>query len=268
MAEYSKLITTKKGEALIAKVLTGAADVINFTSIVTSSAEYELSELGNLSELTDIQQTSLISSKEIMNDVAIKLQAAFINTELKNGYYVRTLGLLADDPDEGSVLFAVTKETTGNCYMPAYNGVTVSGMSISMITTVSNAENVNLEIDPAAIATANDIENVRNEIKNHTAAMIYSEKGVHGFRYFNNELQVQDKEGNWVNAKPKELISTLNKGSTSLTFTDESITSSSTIDVYASVYGVSPKNASISENTLTLTFKAQTTNVDVKVVIS
>lgn len=65
-----------------------------------------------------------------------------------------------------------------------------------------------------------------------------------------------------------ELVSTLNKGSTSLTFTNESITSSSTIDVYASVYGVSPKSMSISENTLTLTFNAQTTNVDVKVVIS
>ena len=84
----------------------------------------------------------------------------------------------------------------------------------------------------------------------------------------NTQLVELEKQVDDINASSKELISTLNKGSTSLTFTDESITSSSTIDVYSSVYGVSPKNMSISDNTLTLIFKEQETDVDVKVVIS
>ena len=66
----------------------------------------------------------------------------------------------------------------------------------------------------------------------------------------------------------KELVSTLTTGNTSLVFTDDAISSDSTIDIYTSVYGVSPKNASISGNTLTLTFKAQNVDIDVKVVVS
>lgn len=298
MAEYSKLITTKKGEALVAKVLTGAVDKINFTTVVSSGARYEVSELEDLTELEDIKQTSLISHKEIVNDVSIKLQAAFTNTELTTGYYMRTLGLFAEDPDEGSVLFAVTVETTGNCYMPAYNGVTVSGASIVLITTISNAENVNLEVDPAAIATANDVNNVRSEIEKHTTAVVSSETGVHGFRYFNNVLQIQNDAGKWVEINPvpseletrlktietdlktvkqstetinsstKTLTTTLTAGESTISFTDDLISTTSTIDIYTSVYGVSPTNASIEENTLTLEFKAQETDMDVKVVIS
>lgn len=295
MAEYSKLITTKKGEALVAKVLTGVADKINFTSVVSSSAKYEISELENLTELEDIKQTSIISHKEIVNDISIKLQAAFTNTELKTGYYMRTLGLLAEDPDEGPVLFAVTVETTGNCYMPPYNGVTVSGASIVMITTVSNAESVNLEVDPAAIATANDVNNVRSALEKHTTAVVSSETGVHGFRYYNDVLQIKNDKGEWVEINPvssemkkrledietdlktvktsiengsKTLTSALTAGETTLSFTDDSISTTSTIDIYTSVYGVSPTNVTIEENTLILEFKAQESDVDVKVVIS
>lgn len=295
MAEYSKLITTKKGEALVAKVLTGAVDKINFTTVVSSGARYEVSELEDLTELEDIKQTSLISHKEIVNDVSIKLQAAFTNTELTTGYYMRTLGLFAEDPDEGSVLFAVTVETTGNCYMPAYNGVTVSGASIVLITTISNAENVNLEVDPAAIATANDVNNVRSALEKHTTAVVSSETGVHGFRYYNDVLQIKNDKGEWEEINPvssemkkrledietdlktvktsiengsKTLTSALTAGETTLSFTDDSISTTSTIDIYTSVYGVSPTNVTIEENTLILEFKAQESDVDVKVVIS
>lgn len=79
---------------------------------------------------------------------------------------------------------------------------------------------------------------------------------------------VEENVAELVGSVPKELTSTLSAGSTSLAFTDESITDTSTIDIYSSAYGVSPKTANISDNTLTLTFKAQTTNVDIKVVIS
>ena len=163
MAEFSKLIITGKGQALIAKMIAGMGEV-HFIKVVTSSAEYNPNQLDKLDVLTGIRQTSLISSVSRTNEVAIRIEAAFNNTELTEGYYMRTLGLYADDPDEGEILYAVTTETTGNCYMPPYNGVTVSGAQIELITTVGNAENVSLEVDMAATATIGNIHELRDNL--------------------------------------------------------------------------------------------------------
>ena len=65
----------------------------------------------------------------------------------------------------------------------------------------------------------------------------------------------------------KTVIGTLSAGSTSITLSDSSITTDSTLDFYTSIYGVSPKTVSVASGSITLTFKAQTTDVKVKVVI-
>ena len=65
----------------------------------------------------------------------------------------------------------------------------------------------------------------------------------------------------------KTVIGTLSAGSTSITFSDSLITTDSTLDFYTSIYGVSPKTVSVASGSVTLTFKAQTTDVKVKVVI-
>lgn len=158
MAEFSKLITTSDGKALIAKMLAGKAD-IDFTRVASSSTQYDITDLEALTELTNIQQSSLISHKEISNQLSVKLETSFTNVALTTGYYMRALGLYAVDPEltAGEILFAVTIETSGNCYIPPYNGVTVSGAVINLITTVGNAENVHMDVDPAAVATLTDL---------------------------------------------------------------------------------------------------------------
>ena len=62
-----------------------------------------------------------------------------------------------------------------------------------------------------------------------------------------------------------DVTGTLTAGSTSLTLSDASITSSSTLDFYTSVYGVNPTAVSISTGSVTLTFEAQLSNINVKV---
>lgn len=53
----------------------------------------------------------------------------------------------------------------------------------------------------------------------------------------------------------------------SLTWTDDSITSTSLIDVYATIPNISPSNQSVSETTLTVTFDAQDAAFDVCVTV-
>lgn len=156
MSQFSKLVMTEKGQALMAKMIAGTGD-IEFTKVCTSSAEYQEDQLVTLTELSDIRQTSLVSGVTRTNDVTIKIEAAYSNADLTTGYYMRTIGLHAVDPDEGEILYAVTIETSGNCYMPPYNGVTVTAAYIQLYTTVGNSENVSLEVDPGAYATIGQI---------------------------------------------------------------------------------------------------------------
>lgn len=75
---------------------------------------------------------------------------------------------------------------------------------------------------------------------------------------------------NEVNTKASkvEVSGTLTAGSTSLTLSDASITTTSTIDIYTSVFGIQPTNAVVATGSITLTFLAQASDITVKVRVS
>lgn len=62
-----------------------------------------------------------------------------------------------------------------------------------------------------------------------------------------------------------EVTGTLLAGSTTLVLSDASITSTSTLDVFTDVYGVSPTDMVASTGSVTLTFEAQESDLGVKV---
>ena len=65
-----------------------------------------------------------------------------------------------------------------------------------------------------------------------------------------------------------QITGVLNAGETEITFTNDAITSDSTLNaVYTSKYGMSVNSAVFGEGSLTLTFSAQEENIDVLVVI-
>ncbi len=160
MAEFSRLVITNKGQALLAKMMTGEGNV-EFTKTSTSDMEYTLEQLEALTEFSGVKQTVSVAKVTRTNGVAVTIEAIFNNLELTEGYHMRALGLYAIDPDDGEILYAVTAEMSGCCYMPAYNGVTVSGACIKLVTTVGNAENVSLEVDPGVYATVGEIKELR-----------------------------------------------------------------------------------------------------------
>lgn len=164
MAEFSKLVITDTGRALLAKMIAGSGNIC-FTKVSTSSMAYEEVQLSGLSGLSDVKQTSLISGVSRTSETAIEVEAAFTNADLVEGYHMRALGLYAVDPDEGEILYAAATELSGCCYMPAYNGVTLSGILLTLVTTVGNAESVSLEVTPAGIATLKDVQMVQADIQ-------------------------------------------------------------------------------------------------------
>ena len=65
-----------------------------------------------------------------------------------------------------------------------------------------------------------------------------------------------------------EVTGTLVTGATSITLSDASITTTSTIDIYTDVFGIQPTNAVVATGSITLTFLAQASDITVKVRVS
>ena len=178
MSEFRQLIITNKGQALMAKLIAGTANV-TFTKVAASSTTYSDSQIPGLTGLSNIKQQVAVSKVTKINSVAVQVDAAMENSALTTGYYMNSIGLYAKDPDEGEILYAVAGANVG-AYMPPYNGITVSGAYLKLVTTVSNASNVSMTVDPAAVATVGDINALQAEITDIQSFIGYTDADIYG----------------------------------------------------------------------------------------
>ena len=108
-------------------------------------------------------------------------------------------------------------------------------------------------------------------IKEHIESDITVPAGSIAYDNITSGMVSEDVQGAIDELKSENgfsLTSTLTAGQTSLTFTDARITENSILSaVYTSIFGVSVSSAEVANGSLTLTFKEQTENITVKVVI-
>lgn len=178
MAEFKKVVITKDGQSLMAKLMSGSGTV-EFTKIAVSSTSYNDSQLEGLTSLSGIKQEATISKVTRNNDVSVQVEGAITNLEVTTGYHMHTLGLYAKDPQQGEILYAVTNASVAG-YMPPFNGRTPSGAFFKLVTTIGNADNVNLHVDPAAVATVGDVEDLQKQIADLEAYVGYQEENIVG----------------------------------------------------------------------------------------
>lgn len=178
MSEFRQLIITNKGQSLMAKLIAGKANV-TFTKVAASTTTYNDSQIPALTALSNIKQQVAVSKATRINSVAVQVDAAMENSALTTGYYMNSIGLYANDPDDGEILYAVAGANVG-AYMPPYNGITVSGVYLKLVTTVSNASNVSMTVDPAAVATVGDINALQAEITDIQSYIGYTDADIYG----------------------------------------------------------------------------------------
>lgn len=181
MAEFNKLTITNKGQALMAKLITGKTTV-EFTKVSSSTNVYTEAQILTLTSLANIKQTVKISKITRTNNVAVQIEAAMENSNLTSGYNMNSIGLYAKDPDEGEILYAVASVATTDkgAYMPPFNGLSVSGAFLKLTTTVSNSNNVSLTVDQAATATVGDITDLQKQISDLQAFIGYVDDHIFG----------------------------------------------------------------------------------------
>ncbi len=183
--EFKQSVITNKGRALMAKLLSGKT-VAQFTRIAVSSQVYTDGQLAALTDgqlaaltsLANVKQSTTVQAKP-NNAATVAIEGAINNTGLSAGYYINTIGVYATDPDEGEILYSVAI-AINNGYMPADTGVSKSGLLLEVVTEVSNAANVNMSVNPAAVATKADIIEVRDELLDIKSFVGYNDSDVYG----------------------------------------------------------------------------------------
>jgi hypothetical protein len=162
MPEFRPSAPTQRGIALLAKAQAGRC-AIQFTRIATGCGSYAEDEDFTKSEaLKDERQSIPIPQIEIVNDRTVYVRAIISNETLEDGYHIAEIGLFAEDPDEGEILYAMTVALPNKAdWMPAYNGLLPSEFDIEFYTEVSNAETVTVQAGGGAYALADDVNGLK-----------------------------------------------------------------------------------------------------------
>ena len=168
MANFNPTIITDSGLSLIAKISSGSGQM-SFTRICTSKSSYSVDEAQHLSALTTVEQETTIDKVEIINDTAVKVSAVITNKLLESGYYINAIGLYAEDPDLGEILYSITIAKVPDWMQPD-SGSGVSSLLIQLITQVSNSSNVKTELNPSVLVTVQDLLDHTNNTTVHVTA--------------------------------------------------------------------------------------------------
>jgi hypothetical protein len=168
MASVNAFVITETGQTLIAKIMSGVTGV-QFTALKTSTAQLSASELEQLTALPDIVQTTTFTNISPKNSTQINIVATVNNTNLTTGYNCYSVGIFANDPDTGEILFAVSTADVPS-YLPAFQNQTQS-IYFNFTITVGNSANISLNVDPAGMASVFDLNVLKNEIGSYMSAL-------------------------------------------------------------------------------------------------
>lgn len=158
MSGFDRIVLTNKGIALNTKVGVGST-LLNLTNVATSETIYLESELQTL-ESINVKQSASIASKSALDNRNIKISVAFTSENLDTGYFVRTVGIYANDPNYGEILYAVVQETSGNCYLS-----NISGLNLNFLLTVDSIENVDFEVSQEAVVPISEFNILKKDVE-------------------------------------------------------------------------------------------------------
>ena len=160
MAEWSNATMTDVGAALQAKVNAGKTK-LTFTKIKVGSGV----NATNILALTDV-----VSSKWETTNFVVKLEGKIVsvdtvitNTGIREAFRMSEIGLFAQDPDKGEILYAYLTDSEPD-RMPAESGSVVVSQELTIGMVFSNTGNVSLTVNMGALITR---EQLTEAVKQH-----------------------------------------------------------------------------------------------------
>ena len=141
MAKFNNARITELGRKLQAKV--NAGETLVLTNLKTTDIAYSVNQIEKLTQLTGIKQTRAITSVDFLPPDAVNIVGFFDNTDVSTGYYLRSIGVYANDPDDGEILFAVVSTDDGLAdWFSPNNSLSAMAVEVEFLLIMANASQV------------------------------------------------------------------------------------------------------------------------------
>lgn len=160
---FPKLTLTDAGRALIVKGMAGAT--INFTKLALGNGEAP-ENIRGMTELSNLIADMQITNIEVGEGCA-ELEGSFDNGDLSTSFFASELGVYAEDPDSGEVLYAYANAGERAAYMPAYSESSFERTTFKLVVVIGDAEHVTAIIgEYSGYTTKEEFEGHKNDKEN------------------------------------------------------------------------------------------------------
>lgn len=162
MALYKKAVLTQKAIELLAKTLAG--NKLKFTRMAVGDGEYKPDvDLKNIRYLNNERQSMNITSIKAVNQNVARVRGVVSNENLKQSYYIKEVGLFAEDPDIGEILYSYAQAEIADL-MPAHANRLPCSKTIDMLTVVNDTENIVVNYNPSDLVSREDLEEMIKDL--------------------------------------------------------------------------------------------------------
>lgn len=149
MSTFGDIIFTDLGRNLQAKAQAGAQ--LTFTRIAIGDGDLAGTLIANLTGLKhEVKSLTITKLKHMAGGVAI-VGTSFTNQDVVTGFYWKELGVFAQDPDLGEILYCYGNAGENAEYIPSSGGTDILEKSVDVVTIVGNAASVTATINNSLI---------------------------------------------------------------------------------------------------------------------
>jgi hypothetical protein len=160
MPNWSGTVLTTKGLALQAKVEAGTA--MNITKLKIGDGVLGTGQtVSALNDLVSPQKIIEISALTPLANGTCKIHGVVTNAGIETGFYVRELGVFAQDPDVGEILYAYTADGAPD-FLPAAGGSVAVSEELVVNLAFSNAASITASIAMDGLVTVAVMQNAVN----------------------------------------------------------------------------------------------------------
>ena len=152
-----KAVVTAKGDALLAKLTQGRT--LDLTHAEVGAGKVDILQLKQQTSVSNVMQTAVIEPAGYREDGMCALPVTITNEGVDTTYAAWQIGIYANDPDEGKILFflAQAEDVATNVYSAAM----MPNFKVPFIFYVAfgSADSVNVVVDPTNTVSQAGMEN-------------------------------------------------------------------------------------------------------------
>lgn len=158
MNVWSNAVITEKGLALLAKLTQG--NTLDIVDAATGAGFVIPGALYKQTEVTDPKQTLKARPVSYPDAGKCSLPLTLTNEGLTAGYEATQVGVYANDPDEGKILFFIAQSVTEDLGTTVPSEKEMPGYSAEWTFTLQygQADGINVTVDPANTVSPSELE--------------------------------------------------------------------------------------------------------------